>query len=229
MKRKQIFQFSSQSWYPEFMKRLMYEFMTWFVNLVHAAKPFMPVIEEGLNHSDTNHIVHLDGKIGAEIETVQPYLKSGITLESQDVHAFRTESKGLYLSVNSFHQLPEKKAVHVLQKVVNARQPVVIVEGNNDSLWQVVGMFFFVPLSVILFAPFVRPFRWERLVFTYLIPILPIMTSIDGFLALFKLYNPNDLIELTKQVDAPDYYWRAAKDDNNRGGKIMYLIGYPKA
>ena len=46
MKRKQVFQFSNQKWYPSFLKRDMYEFMTWFVGKVNAAKPFLPVISE---------------------------------------------------------------------------------------------------------------------------------------------------------------------------------------
>ena len=105
---------------------------------------------------------------------------------------------------------------------------MVVVEGNNDSLWQVVGMTVFVPLAVILSAPLVKPFRVTRLIFTYLIPVLPIVTMLDGFLALFKLYNPNDLNELVSEIPENNYTWKSAKADNGRGGKIMYLIGWPE-
>lgn len=88
-------------------------------------------------------------------------------------------------------------------------------------------MIVFVPLSVILSAPFVKPFRIERLIFTYLIPILPIVTSIDGIIALFKLCAPKDLNELVSEIKAPNYTWRSGKLDNGRGGKIIYLIGFP--
>jgi hypothetical protein len=102
------------------------------------------------------------------------------------------------------------------------------LEGNNDSLWQVVGMTIFVPLSVILSAPFVQPFRITRLIFTYLIPILPLITMLDGFLALFKLYNPNDLNELISTIPVKNYVWKSGKADNGRGGKIIFLMGYPE-
>lgn len=88
-------------------------------------------------------------------------------------------------------------------------------------------MTFIVPLTVIITAPFVKPFRLERLFFTYLVPVLPLVTFLDGFLALFKLYAPIDLDELTASISVDNYYWRSGKMDNGRGGKIIYLIGYP--
>ena len=88
-------------------------------------------------------------------------------------------------------------------------------------------MLLFVPLTVILSAPFVRPFRISRLVFTYLVPILPLITSFDGAMALFKLYGLADLTELTRDVGGPAYTWRSGKLDNGRGGKIVYLFGKP--
>jgi hypothetical protein len=77
MKRKQVFQFSNQKWYPSFLKRDMYEFMSWFVGKVNAAKPFLPVLEEVIGHTQTKTIINIDSKIGAGIETVLPLLPEG--------------------------------------------------------------------------------------------------------------------------------------------------------
>ena len=226
MKRKQLTQITNTTWFPAFLKQCVYEFMTWFVSKVNAAKPFMPVIEEGLKHA--NRIVVINRKCGAGFETVDHLIDSQISRVIIDSQNFNASEEGLYLSVNSFHQFSVVEATNILKQIAQKGQPIVVVEGNNDSLWQVFGMTVIVPLTVLLTAPFVKPFRIERVIFTYLIPILPFVTFLDGFIALFKLYAPKDLDELTASIETTNYYWRSGKLDNGRGGKIIYLIGYPE-
>ncbi|MEM6803652.1 MAG: hypothetical protein AAF696_19765 [Bacteroidota bacterium] len=226
MKRKQVPQISNSKWFPGFLTRCIHEFMTWFVHTIKAAKPFMPIIEEGLKYAD--RIVVIDKKGGAGFETLEVFLDEHIEKVHIDSAQFEAAEKGLYVSVNSFHQFGPEKAKEMLQKVSANKQPIAVLEGNNDSLWQVFGMTVIVPLTVLLTAPFVKPFRIERLIFTYLIPILPLVTFLDGFIALFKLYAPQDLDELTASITRENYNWRSGKLDNGRGGKIIYLLGYPE-
>ena len=225
MKRKHLPQISQQKWFPGFLRNCIHEFMTWFVGKVHAAKPFLPVIQEGLEYTDS--IIALEANVGAGFETVEGMIDPQITVKRMDIQNFDPREEGLYLFVNCFHQLRPEKALSMLDEISKNNQPVVMVEGNNDSLWQVVGMTVFVPLTVLLTAPFVKPFRVSRLIFTYLIPILPIVTLIDGFLALFKLYAPDDLNQLVGSLENNAYQWKSGKSDNGRGGKIIYLIGHP--
>lgn len=224
MKRKQAPQITNTKWFPAFLTRCIHEFMTWFVKKVNAAKPFLPVIEEGLQHA--NQIVVINKACGAGFETVDHLIDAEISRVFVNAEPFKATEQGLYLSVNSFHQFTLEEAKDILKQVSARNQPIVVVEGNNDSLWQVFGMTVIVPLTVLLTAPFVKPFRIERIIFTYLIPILPLVTFMDGFLALFKLYAPEDLNELTASIETEGYYWRSGKLDNGRGGKIIYLIGY---
>ncbi|MEM6765501.1 MAG: hypothetical protein AAF824_24730 [Bacteroidota bacterium] len=227
MKRKHTPQFLSQAWVPNYLKTMVKEFMTWFVGKIGAAKPFMPVIEEALTHTENRTILNIGHESGAGIETVKPYLDDDIHIIAAKLSLYEEKQKGLYLSVNGFHQLRQEEASSLLEQIVARGNPVAVVEGNNDSLWQVVGMTIFVPLTVLLTAPLVKPFRFGRLIFTYLIPVLPLITMIDGCMALFRLYAPSDLDELTHSIDAPSYQWRSGKMDNGRGGKIIYLLGYP--
>ncbi|MGB5244612.1 MAG: hypothetical protein WBN50_13410 [Lutimonas sp.] len=225
MKRKQAPQISNSKWFPNFLTRCVHEFMTWFVIKVNAAKPFIPLIEEGLQHAE--RIVVINKKCGAGFETVDRLLDEKIKRVFVDADNFTASEEGLYLSVNSFHQFTLDEAKDILQQIAENKQPVVVVEGNNDSLWQVFGMTVIVPLTVLLTAPFVKPFRFVRIIFTYILPVLPFVTFFDGFMALFKLYAPKDLDELTTSIKTEGYSWRTGKLDNGRGGKIIYLIGYP--
>lgn len=228
MKRHHVPQFTNQTWFPQYLKNCIFEFMTWFVGKTRAAHPFLPVIKRGLEKTSNSTIINIDSQLGAGFETVQPLLDKNVVVKNILLKDFEAKEIGLYLSVNAFHQLKVHEAKDLLTQIAESRNPVAIVEGNNDSLWQVVGMTVFVPLTILLTAPFVKPFRFGRLIFTYLIPILPIITLIDGFLALFKLYAPVDLDELTDSIAVNNYKWESGKMDNGRGGKIMYLLGYPQ-
>jgi len=225
MRRKQITQIINTNWCPTFIKKMIAEFLSWFVLQTNATKPFIPVIDEVLKKTQTKHVINIEFNIGAGIETVQPFLAADITVDSIHISQFHTNTNGLYLFINSFHQLNASQASEVLQKIADSGNPVVIVEGNNDSLWQIVGMTVFVPLTVLLTAFFVKPLRILRILFTYIIPILPIIIVIDGCIALLKLYNPSDLLTLSSSITTKNYDWNAGKNDNGRGGKIMYLTG----
>jgi len=226
MKRVHIPQISNQTWFPSFLRQHIHEFMTWFVGKVGAAKPFMPIIEEGLQYAD--QIIEIEQTVGAGFETIIPYLDAAVPIKTVGLKGFSVNQKGLYISVNAFHQLRETEAQYLLEEIAKSRNPVAIVEGNNDSLWQVFGMTIIVPLTVLLTAPFVKPFRFSRLILTYLIPILPIVTFIDGAIALTRLYATSDLDELSGSIKESNYTWRSGKLDNGRGGKIIYLLGYPE-
>ncbi len=51
----------------------------------------------------------------------------------------------------------------------------------------------FVPLGALLVTPFIRPFRWSRLVFTYVIPVLPLLIVFDGIVSCLRVYSPDEL------------------------------------
>lgn len=227
MRRRQITQIVNTQWCPAAIKRLLAEFLSWFVVKVNATKPFVPVIEKAMADAKTQHIVNIAFPIGAGIETVQPYLHPGYSIESIPFTGNIPPKTGLFLFVNAFHQLPVAAARQTLESIAQSRNPIVIVEGNNDSLWQLVGMTIIVPLTVIVTAPFVQPFRWSRILFTYVIPILPFFIVYDGCAALLKLYNPSDLNKLTSSLEHMNYQWTSGKHPNGRGGKIIYLTGIP--
>ncbi|MBC8883075.1 hypothetical protein H9X57_05755 [Flavobacterium piscinae] len=152
MKRKQITQIINVRWFPKFLKTLVAEFLSWFVLKVNATKPFIPVIEDILNKTYNKRIINIEFGIGAGIETVKPFLNDGVKVDSIAISNFNTSEKGVYLFVNSFHQLNASEAKKILQNIEESGNPVVVVEGNNDSLWQIVGMTVFVPLTVLLTA-----------------------------------------------------------------------------
>lgn len=145
MRRKQMTQLSNQKWFPKIWRTCMHEFMTWFVGIVGAAQPFLPVINEGLKHS--KNIIGVEADVGAGFETAEHLLDSKIPIQKIPIDKIDGKQKGLYILVNTLHQLPPDKAKAILEKIARHRNPIVVVEGNNDSLWQVFGMLIIVPMG----------------------------------------------------------------------------------
>ena len=84
-------------------------------------------------------------------------------------------------------------------------------------------------LTPILFTPSIRPFRWSRLLYTYVLPIIPLVLLFDGLVSCLRTYQPRELRELIEVVAAPEYRWETGEQSGTFGGlPITYLIGYPR-
>jgi len=83
-----------------------------------------------------------------------------------------------------------------------------------------------VPAHVLALMPFARPFRWGYLVFTYLIPIIPLILFWDSMVSNLRIYSPEQMKELTRHFQAPDYSWEIGRI-RVLGMGSPYLIGRP--
>ena len=129
---------------------------------------------------------------------------------------------------NAFHHFRPHDAMAVLRDAVQAGQPIGIFESPERSLRTLVPMFFLVPLLVAIATPFIRPFRWRRLLWTYLFPLLPLACWWDGIVSQLRAYSPGELQDLAEAVGAPTYCWRAGRVPIvSNPGCLTYLIGYP--
>ncbi|UZS00054.1 hypothetical protein [Chondrinema litorale] len=79
-----------------------------------------------------------------------------------------------------------------------------------------------------LATPFIRPFTWTRIIFTYLISIVPLVTLWDGIVSAIRLYTPKMVNKLIKEVEGNENFNWETGIDSHTFGKVIYLIGYPK-
>jgi hypothetical protein len=81
---------------------------------------------------------------------------------------------------------------------------------------------------VLLTAPLIRPFRWERLLYTYLIPLVPLTCLWDGFVSMLRAYTPEELEDLAASFGNVGYTWKAGQVKLDRSmAHLTYLIGLP--
>jgi hypothetical protein len=86
-----------------------------------------------------------------------------------------------------------------------------------------------IPIGTWLFVPFRRPFRWSRLVWTYLIPVIPLVLFFDGLVSCLRAYSVRELHQMTSELESSGYRWEIGE---KAGGwlhlRITYLIGRPQ-
>ncbi|MFK7798226.1 MAG: hypothetical protein AB8E82_12285, partial [Aureispira sp.] len=77
-------------------------------------------------------------------------------------------------------------------------------------------------------TPFIRPFSLLRLLFTYLIPIIPICVWWDGIVSAFRTYSVAEMQDLVQALNNSTSYDWDIGEKKGKLNKILYLIGTPK-
>jgi hypothetical protein len=161
-----------------------------------------------------------------------------IAAESQGKIAFRTDSIdakavpqdliGFRTMFNAFHHFAPDDAVSVLRDAAREPQPIGIFEIPDRRWLTLLSMLFLTPLIVLVIAPFMRPFRWRRLLWTYVLPLVPLTIWWDGIVSQLRAYTPAELEALAAEVAVENYTWRAGRIPiGTTPGYLTYLLGYP--
>lgn len=256
MSRIHLFEFEDQQWLPEFIRNYMTDFLQFLSNKTAMYKAIVPIIEKGLQESQTNQIVDLASGGGGgliwlnnELRKNNPGLKILLTDYFPNIPAFEhtrkkadnfefiktpvdaknvpENLKGLRTQFLSFHHFEPKDAQLILQNAVDSNSSIAIFEGQERSISSILAMIFS-PISVWLMTPFIRPFRISRIIFTYLIPIVPLLVFWDGVVSSLRTYSVEEMNALIANLNNKETYnWEVGKLKSGPA-KILYLLGTKK-
>lgn len=252
-------QVSQSHWAPDFIKEQVPEFLDYIVGMVEANKPFLPLIRSDKSKPSFYLIAPEVGGssvlLGKELHKEFPENQINIITDNlpearlqhfkqlfpdinvwgnftrlSDVSKGEDGASKVAVSINHAHLLSDGELVSQLKRMTQDFDQIVIGEGNNKSIRQVIGMLLLSPLVACVCGPLVKPFKWSRLFFTYVIPLIPFTIAWDGMVALFKIRSPESikaLVEGEGQLQS-EWTWESGKLPNNRGGFIIYLRGVRK-
>jgi hypothetical protein len=161
---------------------------------------------------------------------VQAQTKGAITyipdsVDATNVPAQFTSFRTIF---SAFHHFKPALAKAILEDAAKKKVPIGVFEGASKNWWEIALVLTIFPFIILAATPFIRPFRLSRLIFTYIIPVLPLCIMWDGMVSILRLYSPDMLLELTKTIPAKGYIWKAGKARHWSGAKIIYLLGYPE-
>jgi len=147
--------------------------------------------------------------------------------EPVDATHVSTKLAGVRTMFSAFHHFRPEAAKAILKDAFDQRRAICIFESGSRTL-RTAGMMIGVPVAVLALMPFARPFRWPYLVFTYLIPLIPLILLWDSMVSLSRCYSLEQMKELIEDLKASDYDWEIG-GIQVRGipGGMSYLIGRP--
>lgn len=135
--------------------------------------------------------------------------------------------KGFRTIFSGFHHFDKSMAKAVLKNAVDAKSGIGIFDGGNKNILAIVAILVVHPIVFFFFTPFFKPFRFSRLLFTYVIPIIPFCTIWDGIVSIIRLYKPDELLQIANEVEPDTYHLSSGKKKSKFGLNITFLIGYP--
>lgn len=256
MGRIHLVELEDLSWFPAFLRDYGTDYLQFLSNKTKMYEPVIPVIEKGLAQSGANRIIDLGSGGGGgliwlneQLLENHPDLKITLTDFYPNLPAFEHTKKqaenfdfvktpvdardvpaeldGLRTQFLSFHHFKPKDAKRILQNAVDSGSSIAIFEAQERSFLSLFAMMFS-PITAFLITPFIRPFKLGRLVFTYLIPIVPFFVWWDGMVSSLRTYSVEEMNALVAELNkAESYDWDIARVKSGPG-VILYLLGTKK-
>lgn len=258
MRRVHLFEIHDQSWYPSFLRDSGMAYLR-FAAENFQIPAIQPVIEAALERSGEREILDLCSGGGgaivassralreaervrvtmtdfypneAERQRIQASGEDGLHYEQESVDATKIEGDrpGLRTVLNAFHHFRPAEAVQILASAVRNGRAIVVVEVLQRHIVNLVGMLT-VPLIVLLMVPFLRPFRPAWIVFTYLVPVIPLVIMWDAIISSARCYSGEELLALAAEADPDGVFDWELREPRLSTTPIpgIALVGTPKA
>jgi hypothetical protein len=139
--------------------------------------------------------------------------------------------KGMRTLFEGFHHFRPDQAKSILQDAVGKRTAIGIFEASLKPPLGVILLLFSPLITIVSYffmTPFIKPRTFARFFWTYLIPVVPLVTSWDGVVSLLRTYSHQELKELTASCSANDYAWEIGYASTGTPiFSFTYLVGYP--
>jgi len=260
MARLHIFELEDQPWFPAVIRDAGTAYLRFAVGLSGQAKNLVPKLKETLDRTGATRVVDLcSGGAGPLPALSEALAEEGsdvrITLtdyypniegferlrsRSQTTMDFEAESVdarqvpedliGLRTLFSALHHFRPADARAILQSAVDSGQPIAAFEiVNRHPVTLVMMLTVFIP--VMLSIPFLRPFRWSWLLFTYVLPVIPLFVMWDGLVSCLRVYSKDELREMVAGLEGGDRFdWEIGTIAMPPSpAPAIYCIGTPRA
>ena len=137
------------------------------------------------------------------------------------------EFTGVRTMFLSFHHHPPERAQAILRDAFDKRVGIAVFEGTSRRPVMLLTCLL-IPLFVLFVTPKIRPLRFSQLLFTYLLPLVPVFILWDGLVSCLRTYSVADLELMTAAMQSPDYVWKTGVVKLPKGGGAFpWLTGRP--
>ena len=258
MRRRQLVEIEDLSWCPAPVRNGATDWLAFMANGTRVFSAVAPLIHRAMHAAGTHNIIDLCsggggpwltleralakyGPVRVELSDLYPNIRAfrevhdrsgGRVMfrpEAIDATAVPAELRGVRTIFNSFHHFPPTVARAILADAVRQRRAIGIFEGVSHRAIGLLAVPLQLP-AILVLTPFVQPFRWSRLLFTYVLPLIPLLVLFDGTISMLRLYLEDDLREMVTTVPQFETFEWEIGTTSVPGLPIglTHLVGIPK-
>lgn len=248
-KRRQLFEIQDFSWCPNIIRDTITDLLVLNLKIVPLYEPVIPYLSAFAKMTNGKWIdlcagagggsILLKEKLPGQVKELiltdlYPHqnlmnLPFGVRVYPTSVDATKVpnELAGFRSLFTSFHHLNDEVAKEVLMNAQATKTPIGIFEFTERSIFCLLLMLpsFF---TAFFLVPVIKPWKLSRIILTYLLPLIPIVTLIDIVLSCFRTRDTHELKELIKDLRTEDYMWEVGKLPTYFGLSITFIVGMPK-
>jgi len=215
---RSLFEFEDQPWFPSVLRN----YQTSFIGFLASKTGLYGAAPGLLATANPRHMVDLATGSGDAAVTATAYLRANglellLTDKYPNVEALekhhqeagvayapmsvdlRTDTLppgDVYTLYNSFHHFTQKEQLQLIEKVHEARAQLFVFEPLRRDWLTFAKVAIATTLGPLLLTPFIRPFTWSRLLFTYLVPVGILVTFWDGAVSVLRALSHRDGLAL---------------------------------
>ncbi|MEL6538061.1 MAG: hypothetical protein AAFQ98_21765 [Bacteroidota bacterium] len=215
MRRWHLFEFGDQRWVPRFLRNYLHELLQYQTTLIY--EPLIPFLQEWMQDHTITRLTDLASGAGGPWEMLTEQLHQRlmeVTVQYSDLHPkqgpdWLTESvdilqpdtwpEGPLTLFTGLHHLRPHQVKAFFQAVAQQERPIFVAEFTERSPRVILGMLLS-PILVWVHTLRVRPRAWHRYLFTYLIPLVPLLYMWDGAVSHARSYTVIELAELAQEA-----------------------------
>ena len=250
-------EFHDQEWFPQLLRDYVTDGLQFILNFARIYRPIVPRLNDAIRAAKPPALVDLCSGGGGPWPWLRGLVKNSgglpidvcLTDRFPNIPAFArlrvqsggqinfypeavnaesppSELLGFRTIFTSFHHFQPRQAQAILQQVVNARQGIAVFEPAQRRASTILSTVFML-LGGLAAAPFIQPFRFSRLFWSYVIPVIPMVLFYDGIVSCLRAYSEQEMAALVSKLDAEDYVWEIGKQ-SGWPAPVIYLVGYPR-
>jgi hypothetical protein len=238
MKRYQFIEIEDKEWCPGLIRDGLTDVLMFYWNYLVPLNRVVQLLKSPLKSMKTNKIVDLcSGGGGPWLRLSKVFQKNGIPVNIILTDLYPNKAAFSYVNKKSqgfinyypepvnaanvpknlngfrtifgaFHHFPPESAKAILEDCIQKKQGIAIFEFTDRNIVSILCCLLS-PASIWLFTPFIRPFKISRLFFTYIVPLIPLVTFFDGIVSCIRTYTAKELSELV--ANNKDYIWETGK------------------
>jgi hypothetical protein len=252
MRRRQLVELEDLPWLPETLRDALTDCLRYAQETSGIARLVLPRLERLLTSDGAKSIVDLcSGGGGPLAGLAQALAPAGTRIVATDLYPNRraqaqlassgvvpftapvdarrvpAELKGVRTLFMAFHHFRPEDARGILADAVEKRQPIAIFEiAERHPV--ILALTPLMAVLQLLSAPRQQPWRWSRILWTYLIPLAPLTVVFDGIVSCLRAYSLDELRELTAGLGGDDWRWELGRTPVPLApARLTYLLGAP--